>query len=52
MVLVETLTSMNRATKETQKLHGRDLTPRFKSLIKKYLFILIVYGWPLADEVT
>ena len=26
-------------------------SPRFKSLIKKSLFILIVYSWPLADEV-
>ena len=28
------------------------MTPRFKSLVKKSLFILIVYSWPLADEVT
>ena len=28
-------------------------TPRFKSLTKKSLFILIVYSWPLlANEVT
>ena len=28
-------------------------SPRFKSLIKKSLFnILIVYSWPLTDEVT
>ena len=28
------------------------VSPRFKSLIKKSLFILIVYSRPLADEVT
>ena len=28
------------------------ISPRFKSLINKSLFILIVYSWPLADEVT
>ena len=28
------------------------ISPRFKSLIKKSLFILIVYSWSLADEVT
>ena len=27
-------------------------SPRFKSLIKSSLFILFVYSWPLADEVT
>ena len=27
------------------------MTPRFKSLVKKSLFILIVYSWPLSDEV-
>ena len=30
----------------------RKNTPRFKSLIKKSLFILIVYSWSLADKVT
>ena len=30
----------------------RHWSPRFKSLIKKSLFILIVYSWPLAYEVT
>ena len=29
-----------------------DKTPRFKSLISQYLFILIVYSWLLVDEVT
>ena len=28
------------------------VSQRFKSLIKKSLFILIVYSWSLADEVT
>ena len=34
------------------KKSSEDMAPRFKSLIKKSLFILIVYSRPLADEVT
>ena len=29
----------------------RSMSTRFKSLINKSLFILIVHSWPLADEV-
>ena len=34
------------------EIEMRTWSPRFKSLIKKSLFILIVYSLTLADEVT
>ena len=40
--------------KEAQHIYNwtKAISPHFKSLIMKPLFILILYSWPLADEVT
>ena len=56
LMLSEVFMSKKLLKKDLQKDHHLYSPvmppPRFKSLINKSLFILIVYSWPLADEVT
>ena len=47
----EAVVCLTRAENRGERIHiPRE--PRFKSLIMKSLFVLVLYSWPLSDEVT